>query len=62
MKKENGIIFLDRNYLVKNSSYTLKHTRIEFIQMNNLHPTLQTIIQVMVMNHEIAQIQEIDIL
>ena len=40
IKKENGILILDRNHLRNPPSNTFKHTRIKFIEMGNLNPTL----------------------
>ena len=61
MKKENKVLFLDRNHVRILFIKTSKLTRIEFIQMNNLYPTLWTVFQVIVMIHEVVQLQEIDI-
>ena len=40
VKKENGILILDRDRLWNLSITKLKHTRIRVIQKNNVHPNL----------------------
>ena len=62
MKKKNGILILDWNPLRKLLIIIVKHTRINFIDVNNLHPTLLTNTYSLFKIHEIVQLQEIDIL